>query len=134
MKKLFQMHDFGSVSINLSMKIEHSQEGHTIEIQLDRYLGTLLAKIIIYQYRPVATSIVIKPQKMKPVDDTQDTTNFQSMIAVSAKCISVRKKHAILPDTPGILTSASKYFYMLPDPPGAKQSALRLCNSSLRCS
>jgi len=28
----------------------------------------------------------------------------------SAKCKSVRKQHAILPDTPGDLTSASKYF------------------------
>ena len=52
----------------------------------------------------------------------------------SAKCKSVRKPHAILPDTPDNLTSASKYFQMLPDPPGAKQSALRLCKSILRCS
>jgi hypothetical protein len=28
----------------------------------------------------------------------------------SAKCKSVRKQHAILPDSPGDLTSASKYF------------------------
>jgi len=52
----------------------------------------------------------------------------------SAKCNSVRKPHTILPDTLGYLTSAFKYFQMLPDPPGAKQSALRLCNSILRCS
>jgi len=52
----------------------------------------------------------------------------------SAKCNSVRKPHAILPDTPGNLTSASKYFQTLPDPPGAKQSALRLCKSILGCS
>jgi len=52
----------------------------------------------------------------------------------SAKCNSVRKPHPILPDTPGDLTSASKYFQTLPDPPWAKQSALRLCKSILRCS
>ena len=52
----------------------------------------------------------------------------------SAKCNSVRKPHAILPDTPGVLTSASKYFPTLPDPPGANQSALRLCKSIFRCS
>jgi len=52
----------------------------------------------------------------------------------SAKCRSVRKPHPSLPDTPVDLTSASKYFQMLPGPPGAKQSALRLCKSILRCS
>ena len=31
-------------------------------------------------------------------------------ICTSAKCKSVRKQHSILPDTPGDLTSASKYF------------------------
>jgi len=51
----------------------------------------------------------------------------------SAKCNSVQKPHAILPDTPGDLTSASKYFQTLPDPPGAKHSALRLCKSIIRC-
>jgi len=52
----------------------------------------------------------------------------------SAKCNAVQKPHAILPDTPGDLTGASKYIQTLPDPPGAKQSALRLCKSILRCS
>jgi len=51
----------------------------------------------------------------------------------SAKCISVQKPHTNLPDTPVALTSASKYFQMLPGPPGALQCALRLCNSILRC-
>ena len=51
-----------------------------------------------------------------------------------AKCKSVRKSYAILPDTPVALTSASKCFQMLPAPPGALQSALRLCKSILRCS
>ena len=52
----------------------------------------------------------------------------------SAKCNSVRKPHAILPDTPGDLTSTSKYFQTLPGPPGAKQSDLRLCKSIFGCS
>ena len=51
-----------------------------------------------------------------------------------AKCNSVWKSDAILPDTLGDLTSASEYFQMLPDPPGAKESTLRLCKSILRCS
>jgi len=55
-------------------------------------------------------------------------------ISTSAKCNSVWKPHAILPDALGDLTSASKYFQTLPDPTGAKQSALRLCKSILRCS
>jgi len=54
--------------------------------------------------------------------------------AASAECNSVWKPHAILSDTPGDLTIASKSFQTLPDPPGAKQSALRLCKSILRCS
>jgi len=52
----------------------------------------------------------------------------------SAKCQSVPKPHTNLPDTPVALTSASKYFQMLPGPPRAFQSALRLCKSILRCS
>jgi hypothetical protein len=51
----------------------------------------------------------------------------------SAKCNSVWKPHSILPDTWGDLSSASEYFQMLPDAPGAKQSAFRLCKSILRC-
>jgi len=34
----------------------------------------------------------------------------------SATCISVQKLHAILPNTPGDLTSSSNYFQTLPDP------------------
>jgi len=42
--------------------------------------------------------------------------------------------HPNLPDTAVALTSAFKYFQMLPGPPGALQSALRLCKSISRCS
>jgi hypothetical protein len=52
----------------------------------------------------------------------------------SAKCNSVREPYAILPGTMGDLSSASKYFQKLPDPAGAKQSAIRLCKSILTCS
>jgi len=58
----------------------------------------------------------------------------QGILTSSAKCKSVRKPHANLPDTPVALTSASKYFQILSGPPGALQSALRLCKSVLRCS
>jgi hypothetical protein len=46
--------------------------------------------------------------------------------SASAKCNSVWKPYANHSDTPVALASASKYFQMLPDPPGALQNALRL--------
>ena len=52
----------------------------------------------------------------------------------SAKCNSVRKLYANLSDTPVALASASKYFQMLPAPPGALQNALRLCKTIHTCS
>jgi len=52
----------------------------------------------------------------------------------SAKYKLVWKPHRNFPDTPVALTSASKYFLILPAPPGALQYALRLCKSILRCS
>jgi hypothetical protein len=56
------------------------------------------------------------------------------LISTSAKCNSVQKPYTNLPHTPVALTSASKYFQMLPAHPGALQSALGLCKSILRCS
>jgi len=53
---------------------------------------------------------------------------------ISAKCKSVGMPHANVPDTPVHLTSSPKHFPMLPGPPRAKQSALRLCKRILRCS
>jgi len=55
-------------------------------------------------------------------------------LGTSAKWKSVWKPYANLTDTPVAYTSACKYFQMLPGPPGALQSALRLCKSILRCS
>ena len=54
--------------------------------------------------------------------------------STSAKCKSVRKPQANLPDTPTDLTRAPKWFQMLPGRPRAKQSDLGLCKSILRCS
>ena len=51
----------------------------------------------------------------------------------SAKCNSVQKLTAHLPDTPVALTTASKYFQMLLAPPGGLESALRLGKSMLMC-
>ena len=51
-----------------------------------------------------------------------------------AKCNSVQKPYTNLPDTPIAVTSTSKYFQMLPAPPGAFQSALKLCKGILMCS
>jgi len=52
----------------------------------------------------------------------------------SAKCKSVWKPHADLPDTPDTLNSAATYFQILRSPLGALQCALRLCKNILRCS
>jgi len=56
------------------------------------------------------------------------------MLPTWSKCKSVRKPRADLPDTLVDLTSAFKYFQILPGPPGALQCALRLFKSILRCS
>jgi len=63
-----------------------------------------------------------------------DFNIWDDRIIASVKCKSVRKPHATLPDTPLTLTSASKYFQILPGPTGALQSPLRLWKSILRCS
>jgi len=48
---------------------------------------------------------------------------------ISAKQKSVQKLNANLPDCLVDLTSTPKSFQLLPDPSGAEQSAIRLCNS-----
>jgi len=53
-------------------------------------------------------------------------------LQTSAECTSVRNQHTILLDTPGNLTSAFQFFFMLPDPPAAKQRTHRLCESVLK--
>jgi len=60
--------------------------------------------------------------------------SFNLQGTTSAKCNSVRKPYATLPDTLVALTTASKYSQMLPAPPGALQSAFRLCKSILTSS
>jgi len=62
---------------------------------------------------------------------------FQTVVSAapaSAKCKSVRKPYANLPDTPVAHTSASKYFQMLAAPLGLLQGDLRLRKSIHRCS
>jgi len=54
------------------------------------------------------------------------------LLGTSAKRKSVRNPDANLTATMVAFTSASKYFQMLPSPPEALQSALRLCKSILR--
>jgi len=62
------------------------------------------------------------------VEDAQ-----QAICQSSAWCKAVPKKHANLPDTPVDISSAAKYFLILPGPLCAKQCALNLGRSSLRC-
>jgi hypothetical protein len=47
-------------------------------------------------------------------------------LSIPATCISVRKPYRNRPDTLVALTTASEYFPMLPAPPGAVESTLRL--------
>jgi hypothetical protein len=61
-----------------------------------------------------------------PVDNSR-------ILASSAICNSVCKPYTNLPDTPVALNSRSKYFQMLPAPPGALERALRLWKSILTC-
>jgi len=51
----------------------------------------------------------------------------------SAKCTLVWKPHANLPDTLVDPPCAPKYFQILPGPSAGKHSALRFCNTFLRC-
>ena len=59
---------------------------------------------------------------------------ISSSLCSSAKCKPVWKTHTTLPDNPVALTSASKYFQVLPGPPAAVQCALKLCKRILKCS
>jgi len=63
-----------------------------------------------------------------------DKWNFPAHdTSASAKCKSVWKPCANLPDTLIAGARASKYFKMLPAPPGALQSTPRCCESILLC-
>jgi len=52
----------------------------------------------------------------------------------SEKCKLVRKPYANLSDTLVKLSSVPKYLQIFPGPPGAQQSALKLCKSIIKCS
>jgi len=62
-----------------------------------------------------------------------EVTIITNIHIASAKCKSVRTPQANLPDTSVDCTCAFKHCKMLPGPPGANQSALRLYKSILRC-
>jgi len=64
-----------------------------------------------------------------PIHSADEQGSGDTNRVSSAKCKSVRKPSPNLSDTPGALANASKYFQILPTPPGAFQSALRLCKS-----
>jgi len=57
MKKRFRMHDLGSVSIYLGMKIESNRDLHTIDIHQHSYIQTIFATFRIGESRPVATAM-----------------------------------------------------------------------------
>jgi hypothetical protein len=56
------------------------------------------------------------------------------LITTSATCTSVQESHTNLPDTPVDFIGTPKWFQTLPGPPAARQSALRLWKSIVRCS
>jgi len=80
MKKGFQMHDLGSVSVYLGMNIERNQEHHTIDIHLHSYIQTILGKSRMDKCRSVATPMAMKLHKRKPDKEACDPTIYQSMI------------------------------------------------------
>jgi len=88
------------------------------------------------QYKP-GDMLAVRPLNWEEIideDDDDETWVYPGAPSVSAKCKSVRKSHANLPDTPVNPIIASKYSQMLPGPPGAKQNALTLFKSILRSS
>ena len=77
----------------------------------DSYISAISPQGLTHYYPTIYQSY------SSPADDLQHLINsVQSqeaqlgMDATSAECKSVRKPHAILPETPGDLTGASKYF------------------------
>jgi hypothetical protein len=85
------------------------------------------ARDIIYSYVPFR-GLIIAVMTVQLI-----WTYVKWWYHTSARCKSVQKPHANLPDTPVDLTSAPKSFQILPGPPGANWGALRLCKSILRC-
>jgi hypothetical protein len=74
------MHDLGSVSFRLGMKIEHNREHHTIDIHQHRYIWTILAKFSMGESRPVATPMAMKLHRRTPEQDACDPTTYELMI------------------------------------------------------
>jgi len=80
MKKRFQMHDLGSVSLYLGMNIQHNREHHTIDIHQHSDIQMSLAKFWMDESRPLAKPMEKELHKRKPDKDACDPTIYQSMI------------------------------------------------------
>jgi hypothetical protein len=79
-KKLFRMHDFGSVSFYHGMKLKRNREYHTIDIHQHTYIRMILAKFRIDASRPVTTPMARKLRKRKPEEETCDPTIYKLML------------------------------------------------------
>jgi hypothetical protein len=77
MMKTFQMHEVGSDSFGLGMKIESNWQHHTIDIHQHSYIRTILAKFRMDESRQVATPMAMKLHKRKPDEEGCDPTIYQ---------------------------------------------------------
>jgi hypothetical protein len=78
MKKMFWMHDLGSVSFYLGMNIQRNWEHHTVDIHQHSYIRMILAKFRLDESRPVATPMAMKLHKRKPDKVACNPTIYQS--------------------------------------------------------
>jgi hypothetical protein len=76
MKKRFRMHDLGSVSFHLGLKIERNREYHTIDIHQYSYIRMILAMFRLDESTPVATPMVMKLHNRKPDEVACDSTIY----------------------------------------------------------
>jgi hypothetical protein len=60
------MHDLGSVSFYLGLKIECNRKYHTIDIHQHSYIWMILVKFRVNQSRPVATPMAMKLYNRMP--------------------------------------------------------------------
>ena len=110
----------------ISQHYRHTNDCHAqIPRPLHHYPPSSVVTVAIESYySPNAHCYILYGQRQRMTP---------AIVTTSAKCKSVWKPYANLPDTLVALTSTSKYFQMLPAPPGALQCVLRLYKSILRC-
>jgi hypothetical protein len=82
MKKRFRMNDLGSVSVYLSMNIEHNREHNTIGIHQYSFIRTIFVKFRLDEPRPVPRPIAMKLDKRKTDKEAWDSTIHHSMIGI----------------------------------------------------